>query len=69
MKHEALLLLNLKKMLNLSSSTVMIGKINSSHTGQYFKLLLLSADLYQNQLFQKDLSGVLSECQRVFCWS
>ena len=34
--------------------------------GNFFMLLLSSADFFQNQLFQKILSGALIECQTVW---
>ena len=34
--------------------------------GKFFMLLLSSADFLQNKLFQKILSGTLTECQTVW---
>ena len=38
----------------------------SLHVGKFLMLLLSSADFYQNFLFQKILSGTLSNCQIVW---
>ena len=39
---------------------------NSLHAGLLFMMLLSFADFFQNQLFQKLLSGKLSDCQSVW---
>ena len=39
---------------------------NSLHAGLLFMILLSFADFFQNQLFQKLLSGKLSDCQSVW---
>ena len=36
---------------------------NSGHAGLFFMLFLLSADFFQHDLFQKNISRKLSECQ------
>ena len=41
-------------------------KINSLAPWEIFRAFLLSADFFQNQLFQKILSGIPSECQAVW---
>ena len=56
----------------LSSDAVVIGalrvnyhkNIKSLYAGQFFMLLWLTADFLQIKLFQKILSGTLSECQK-----
>ena len=40
--------------------------LNSLHTGQFFMLILSSADFFQNYLFGKILSEIPSECQTVW---
>ena len=40
--------------------------LNSIHAGEFFMLLLSSADFCQNYFFQNSLSGTLSECQTVW---
>ena len=42
------------------------GVQSTLHAGQFFMLLLSSADFFKNLLFQNILLGKLSECQTVW---
>ena len=44
-------------------TVTMIHALDMMQSGKLFMLLLSSADIFQNLLFQKILSGELSECQ------
>ena len=54
----------------LSLNPSSTSKLNSLHAGQFFMLLLASADCFQNCFFffQQILSGTLPECQMVWIW-
>ena len=39
------------------------SQVLALHLGKFFMLFLSSADFFQNQLFRKILSGILSKCQ------